>query len=228
MQYSFLLYHFGKCIVMSCLLIGISCAQPLFFVKTSVITPDIVQRMTYTWHPESPVPIEDLRCLTVSFYDFEGLVQQGDLIVHQMAVEDLIYIFEKLFAVQFPLTSIKLVDEFAGSDDASMSANNSSAFYARKVARTNRWSNHASGLAIDINPLLNPYSKGDFFCPQEAAYYLDRTLDLPGMIEKESYIYTLFIERGWQWGGECFRERDGVIDRHHFQKIIPGINQTTN
>ena len=103
-----------------------------------------------------------------------------------------------------------------------------SAFYARKVASTQRWSNHASGLAIDINPLLNPYSKGDFFCTQEGECYLDRTLDVPGMITKDSYIYQLFIERGWEWGGECFYARDGVLDRHHFQKIISGINQTTN
>ena len=142
------------------------------------------------------------------------------------AVEDLAYIFGKLYEVKFPLQSMKLVDEF-GSDDASMSANNSSAFYARYVANTTRWSNHAYGLAIDINPLLNPYSKGSFFCPQEGERYLDRTLNEPGMITKGSYIYELFKERGWVWGGEAFLDR-GIIDRHHFQKVVPGFNKNAN
>ena len=209
-------------------MITIPCSAELFYATCQQIAPDTLGRMVYTWNPESPVPFGDLRYITVSFYDFNGTIQQGELVVHKKAVEDLVYIFEKLFEVHFPLQSMLLVDKFGGSDDLSMSANNTSAFYARRVAGTHRWSNHASGLAIDINPLLNPYSKGDFFCPKEGERYLDRSLCLPGMITKDSYIYTLFTERGWEWGGECFFERDGVIDRHHFQKIIPGLNKTAN
>ncbi len=206
----------------------LTCNAHKFQATCQPITPDIQKRMVYTWHPDSPVPLKDLRYITVSFYTFEGNVNQGELVVHKLAADDLLYIFEKLFKVKFPLHSMRLVDDFNGSDDASMSANNSSAFYARKVAGTSRWSNHAHGLAIDINPLLNPYSKGSFFCPKEGERYLDRTLNEPGMITKGSYIYTLFKERGWQWGGECFYERDGVIDRHHFQKVVAHINKNTN
>lgn len=202
--------------------------EPAFTATADKISPAILARMKYTWNSESPVPLDDLRYLQVSFYDFDGMVQQGELVVHEKVVDDLKYIFQKLFEVKFPIQSMKLVDEFEGSDDASMSANNASAFYARKVARTGRWSNHASGLAIDINPLINPYSKGNYFCPKEGKGHLDRSVLVPGMITKESYIYQLFKERGWEWGGECFFERDGVIDRHHFQKIIEGINKTTN
>ncbi len=175
------------------------------------------------WSTESPVPLEDLRYLTVSHYDLEGTIHVGELVVHVKAVDDLVYIFKKLYEVQFPIRSMKLVDEFGGSDDASMSANNSSAFYARKVAGTRRWSNHAYGLAIDINPLLNPYVREGFFCPKEGKRYLDRGLNEPGMITQDSYIYKLFTERGWLWGGESFLDR-GIRDLHHFQKVIPGLN----
>lgn len=199
-----------------------------FAASAKKISPALLARMKHTWNPESPVPLDDLRYLQVSFYDFDGNVQQGELVVHVQVVNDLMYIFEKLFEAKFPIHSMKLVDEFGGSDDVSMSANNSSAFYARRVERTQRWSNHASGLAIDVNPLINPYSKGDFFCPKEGERYLDRSALVPGMITKDSLIYQLFRERGWEWGGECFIDRDGVIDRHHFQKIIPGINRNTN
>lgn len=217
-----------KYLVLAMALLSMNLVAGHFRANSREITSEIRQRMIYTWHEQSPVPLCDLRYLTVLHYDFEGDVQEGELIVHHLAVADLCYIFEKLFEAKFPIQSMRLVDEFDGSDDKSMSANNTSAFYARKVAHADRWSNHSYGLAIDINPLLNPYSKGSFFCPKEGEPYLDRTLNLPGMITRDSYIYQLFKERGWQWGGECFIERDGTIDRHHFQLIVQGINKTTN
>ena len=198
-----------------------------FHSKCQAITPDILKRMVYTWNSDSPVSLEDLRYLIVSHYDFDENIQHGELVVHKQVVDDLVYIFKKLFEAKFPIQSMRIVDEFKGSDLESMRANNTSAFYARKVAGSNRWSNHSFGVAIDINPLLNPYSKKEFFCPKEAEPYLDRTLNKPGMITKDIYIYKLFKQQGWEWGGECFYERDKVIDRHHFQKII-GINKNTN
>ncbi len=204
-------------------------SQNLFQFTVQKITPSVLARMIYTWHSDSPVPLEDLRHITLTHYDFEGHINKGELIVHNEVVDDLQYIFKKLFEVKFPIQSIKMVDEFDGSDLKSMQANNTSAFYARKVARTNRWSNHSFGCAIDINPLLNPYSSPKIRVePKEGEYYLDRTLNLPGMITKNSYVYNLFKERGWEWGGECFFNRDGVIDRHHFQKIVTGLNKITN
>ena len=193
------------------------------------IIPSILTRMIHTWHPDSPVPLGYLRHITLTHYDFNGEICEGEMVVHMNVVEDLEYIFGKLFEVKFPIQSIKMVDEFDGSDLKSMQANNTSAFYARKVAGTNRWSNHSFGCAIDINPLQNPYSNPRIkVLPEEGEPYLDRSLNLPGMIVKNSYIYNLFKEREWEWGGECFFNRDGVIDRHHFQKIVSGLNKNTN
>jgi len=204
-------------------------SQGSFTFAVQNITPSLLSRMVHTWHAESPVPLEDLRHITLNHYDFEHAVKQGELIVHKEVVDDLHDIFKNLFEIQFPIQSIRLVDEFDGSDLKSMHANNTSAFYARKVAGTDRWSNHSFGCAVDINPLLNPYSSPRItVLPQEGAPYLDRTLNLPGMIIEGSYIYQLFIEKGWEWGGECFIDRDGVIDRHHFQKIVEGLNKRTN
>ncbi len=215
-----------------------SSAQPLeeekslqehpFTCSVSEITPTLLARMPYTWQPSSPVPQKDLRHLKITHYDFKGAVKLGEIVVHQAVVEDLQSIFAELFAIKFPIESMRFVDEFEGSDLQSMQANNSSAFYARKVAGTDRWSNHSFGCAIDINPRINPYSKGTFFTPPEGEKYLDRTKLVPGMITEETPIYQIFKTYGWEWGGECFYERDGVIDRHHFQKIVPGLNRSTN
>lgn len=199
-----------------------------FNADVQPITAETLRRMPYTWRSDSPVPLEDLCHITLLHYDFEGNVQEGEIIAHKAVADDLVAIFEQLFAVKFPLTSIKFVDEFQGSDTKSMQANNTSMFYARKVAGATRWSNHAFGCAIDINPLLNPYSREDFFTPREGEAFLNRSLDLPGMITAQSYIYQLFKRHGWEWGGECFYERDKTIDRHHFQKTVPGLNKTTN
>lgn len=203
--------------------------KKVFRFTSQQIPPFIFSQMIYTWHPDCPIPLDDLRYITLTHYDFEGQIRLGELVVHREVVGDLAYIFEKLFEVKFPIQSIKFVDRFDGSDLKSMQANNSSAFYARKVAGTDRWSNHAFGCAIDINPLLNPYTSSQVRAlPQEGERYLDRSLDLPGMIIKNGYIYNLFKERGWQWGGECFFDRDGVIDRHHFQKVLQELNSNTN
>lgn len=189
-------------------------------------------RMPYSWRDDAPVSLDDLCYITLSYYNFKHQVVMGELVIHKVLVDDIAYIFSHLFEAQFPIESMKLVDEFNGSDIQSMAANNTSAFYARKVAGTDRWSNHSYGCAIDINPLLNPYSSPRVKAlPAGSEMYVDRHDDqniIPGMITTKTYIYKLFKERGWQWGGECFIERDGVIDRHHFQKIIPGMNFTTN
>ncbi len=204
--------------------------QNEFHATCQEITPDnILKRMVYTWNEElAPIAFKDLRYLTISHYDFEENVQEGELVVHKEAAQDLLEIFEKLFRAKFPIKSMKLIDDFEGSDDASMEANNTSALYVRLVANSNRLSNHSWGMSIDINPFLNPFIREKFFCPKKAIRYLDRTLNEPGMITPESYIYQLFKEKGWQWGGECFYERDKTEDLHHFQKIIPGINKNTN
>lgn len=199
-----------------------------FTASAQEITAAVLARMPFTWRADCPVALDDLRHVTLLHYDFEAEIQKGELVAHKSVVDDLVAIFEQLFAVKFPITSIRFVDEFAGSDLKSMQANNTNMFYARKVAGATRWSNHSFGCAIDINPLLNPYSSGEYFTPREGQAFLNRSLNLPGMITHDSYIYELFTQRGWQWGGECFYQRDKTIDRHHFQKIIPGLNQNTN
>lgn len=207
------------------------------FISKKITEEFAKQEMPHTWDPEiSPVPLTDLRYLTISHYGFDGKVYEGNVVMHKETVADLEYIFGKLFAAKFPIQSMKLVDEFDGSDDKSMKANNASGFYARYVANTTRLSNHAFGCSIDINPLLNPQkfinpeTEEEFCDPEEGRDFLvKRSKDVPGMITKDSLICMLFKECGWEWGGECFKHRaDQKEDLHHFQKIIEGVNKTTN
>lgn len=151
-------------------------------------------------------------------YDFEGNVKQGELIVNAALADEVMDIFYQLYLEKYPLTSVLLVDEFGGSADdiASMTANNTSAFNYRLISGTQRISFHSNGIAIDINPMLNPYVVGDIISPENGLPYADRSIDFPGKIDYNDLCYQLFIERGWTWGGDWKIQKD----YQHFQKKL--------
>lgn len=116
------------------------------------------------------------------------------------------------------------MDSFKGDDVASMNANNSSAFNGRRIMNTNRWSSHAYGVAIDINPRQNPYLRFNTdentikVLPDEALPFVNRTVPKKGMVEP---IVDLFAQYGFtEWGGRW----DDKPDYHHFQMPWDRIN----
>ena len=129
--------------------------------------------------------------------------------MHRDHADSLAQVFGVLFDARFPIQSMELVDAFGGDDQRSMQANNTSAFNCREVAYTpGRWSNHAFGQAIDINPLVNPYVKNDFVDPEQGRAYLDRTSDTPGLIKADDVVVQAFAEVGWIWGGTWSSAKD--------------------
>lgn len=194
-----------------------------------LVSPALLKRMLYSWNKNGPVSLHDLRYLRLKHWGFDGKVYDGELIVHALVAHELLDIFNELFEEKFPIACMKLVDEFEGDDDISMDANNCYAHCTRKVAHVSRWSNHAYGLAIDINPLQNPFLRGEEVYPaiSRSAGYVDRQNVRDGMITPDAAIYKIFTSRGWIWGGECFEDQ-GYRDLHHFQKVIPGLNKTVN
>jgi hypothetical protein len=76
------------------------------------------------------------------------------------------------------------------------------------------WSQHAFGLAIDVNPFHNPYLKGDLVLPELASTYLDRANVRPGMVERGDVVYDAFAAIGWGWGGEW----NSLYDWMHFSQ----------
>ena len=113
--------------------------------------------MASSYRPGCPVPLEDLRYLRLSHWDFAGRVRQGELVIAAKHAEAMVGVFRKLYAAKFPLQRMELVSDYGGDDDKSMAANNSSGFNCRTVAGTTRWSQHSFGAAIDLNPVQNPY-----------------------------------------------------------------------
>lgn len=154
----------------------------------------------------SPVGREDLRHLSVLYVDFNGETGRGDIVCNRAIAEDLLEIFTGLYEASYPIESIRLIDDFDGDDDASMKADNTSCFNVRPVSGDrSRFSDHAYGLAIDINPLYNPYVRTreghTVVKPEGSEVYADRSRDFPHKIDREDLCYKLFREHGFTWGG---------------------------
>lgn len=176
--------------------------------------PIIDSAMTLEQALEGLVFPEDIRA-TIALIDvrhigFDGQLHQGQLVIHQAVTPEVTEIFEKLLEMRFPIERIVPVVAYQWNDDRSMVANNSSAFNYRLIAGTNRLSNHSHGLAIDINPALNPYTQKDGIIVPLGANY-DPTK--PGTITKDGPVVTLFSSHGWGWGGDWERK-----DWQHFEK----------
>jgi|GEM_PF-2136762 len=186
------------------------------FISEMVELPHLLsERMrSHTWTEDCPVAIEDLRLLRVLHWTETGKVQWGSLVLTNRVVEDARQIFQELYGLRFPIHSLKPAVEYEGSDDDSMADNNSSAFNCRKVKGSNRWSEHSYGESIDINPLWNPWVKGSRIYPKNAGNYVDRTLTIQGMIQKEDPIVSIFESHGWRWGSQ----KTGVSDYQHFSR----------
>ena len=168
-----------------------------------------------TWHKGCPVPLTDLRQLTVAYYNFSHQTSPGVLYVNKDVAEDLKTIFEKLYNAKFEIERMEPVENFKGSDDASMAANNTSAFNCRDVTGVpGKFSNHSWGRAVDINPLTNPYVKRATVLPPAGRQYLDRHAAHPGSILENSQIVKEFESRGWTWGGHWSDRKD----YQHFEK----------
>jgi len=181
----------------------------VYQAKTSAIPARMRRQMIGdTWHPGCPVGLGRLRLLTVSYWGFDHEVRQGELIVNESAAKALSRVFGLLFAARYPIRQMRPVDVFGGSDERSMLADNTSAFNCRRVRGTSTWSEHAYGLAVDVNPFENPEVLGNFVDPPAAAAWADRSRRSPAMIRHGDAVWRAFTSVGWKWGGDWTYPKD--------------------
>jgi hypothetical protein len=188
-------------------------ADPVFTAEP--IPAAVEARMRGVSYPDdAEVKLSDLRYLRLSYVDFEGVDQIGELVCNQAIADDLLAIFKALYEARYPIRSIRLIDDFGGDDEASMAADNTSCFNYRRKTGMRELSKHARGLAVDINPFENPYVRPSRVRPADAAAFADRTKDFPHKIDKDDLCYRLFREHGFSWGGTW----RSVRDYQHFEK----------
>jgi hypothetical protein len=173
--------------------------------------------MRFSHRAGCPVALPDLRHLTVSHVGFDGEPRTGELVVHADVARQVVAVFGRLYDARWPIERMQLVDVHRGDDDRSMAANNTSAYNCRTVAGTSRWSEHAYGRAVDVNPVQNPYVQGSSVAPPAGAEYADvdrsNGAEVPrGVIRDGDVVVTAFRSIGWGWGGHW----TGSKDYQHF------------
>jgi hypothetical protein len=172
------------------------------------ISPGVRARMGTTWRPGCPVGLADLRHVTVSFRGFDGRPHTGELVVHERVAAGVVAVFARLYRVGFPIEEMRLVTGADLRARPTGDGNNTAAFVCRAARKQARWSAHAYGLAVDVNPFQNPYRRGDLVLPELAGAYLDRADRRPGMIRPGDAVTAAFAAQGWTWGGTWRSPRD--------------------
>jgi hypothetical protein len=165
-----------------------------------------------SWRVGCPVPLRDLRLLTMTHWGFDRRVHTGRLVVHRDVAREVLGAFGRLYGARFPIRRMVPVDAYGGSDFRSIEADNTSAFNCRYVDGTTRWSEHAYGRALDVNPIENPYVSGGRTSHTASRRYLERTRSRAGMALEGGALVRAFDRIGWGWGGRW----SGTKDYQHF------------
>jgi poly-gamma-glutamate synthesis protein (capsule biosynthesis protein) len=187
-----------------------------FDARIREIPSDLRDAMTGTsWHddPRCP-PFTALRVIEMSHWTFEGTIERGRLVVAAEIASDVAKAFERIFAARFPIAAMAPISTYGGSDAQSMAANNCSCFNFRCIAGREELSQHAFGLAIDVNPVQNPVITAAKLAPPAGEAYRDRSDVRSGMIVRPGPVVEAFESIGWGWGGDW----DSKKDYHHFSR----------
>jgi len=179
-----------------------------FRSTVEAISPAVRARMGHTWSPECPVALADLRYVTVSFRGFDGAAHTGELVVAASFADDVVGVLARLFAAEFPIEQMRLITDADLDAPATGDGNNTAAFICRPARGQTRWSQHAYGTAVDINPFHNPLVKRDLVVPELASSYADRSPTRPGMHAPGSQAVRAFSSIGWEWGGMWKSSKD--------------------
>jgi len=159
-----------------------------------------------------PLSVSDLRLVRLSHWGFDGRPRTGELVVAAAQAGAVVEVFRQLHAARFPVERIVTVEQYGADDDASMAANNTSAYNCRSTTGGTGFSEHAYGTALDVNPVQNPYVRGTTVLPPAGRAYLDRADVRTGMVVRDDVVVRAFRAAGWGWGGDF----SSIKDYQHF------------
>jgi D-alanyl-D-alanine carboxypeptidase len=160
------------------------------------------------WHRGCPVPLSDLRVLTVTHWGLDGRSHTGQLIVNEDAASPLARVFRRLFQLRFPIRHLRLADAYGPAASQPADGDVSGSFECRQAVPspctggtgTGTWSEHAYGMAVDLNPVENPYVGCGQTRDPAGRRFLDRSRLRPGMVTPA--VVKAFRSIGWGWGGD--------------------------
>ena len=159
------------------------------------------------WHQGCPVSLSQLRVLTVSYWDWDGNVQQGQMVVNADAAPKLARVFRRLYELRFPIRHMQIDETYGPVSAQPPDGDITGSFECRQAVPspcsggtgTGHWSMHAYGLAVDINPVENPYVGCGMTRDKTALKYVNRSRHRKGMVTYA--VVQAFRSVGWGWGG---------------------------
>jgi hypothetical protein len=188
-------------LLLAAVLVGGASAAPAPAQEFSAqIGPVRWDDLRHSYRAGCPVGPSQLRTVEVSYWDFAVRPRVGRIVVARRHAPAIVTVFRKLWSARFPIRRLQPVSVYRGSDDASMAADNTSGFNCRFVGGTTRWSLHAYGEAIDVNPVENPYVRGSTVSPPAGRAYVDRRPYRKGMAVSGGVLVRAFASVGWKWG----------------------------
>ncbi|MDH3471114.1 MAG: M15 family metallopeptidase [Acidimicrobiia bacterium] len=165
-----------------------------------IAVPDEVLARS-SWTEECPVAVSELAYVTVSHWGFDERFHTGELLVNASIAEDVVEVFRQLHESRFPVEQMRVIRAEEIDAHPTGDFNETTSFVCRPAVGSNNWSQHAYGLAIDINPFHNPYLKADLVLPELASAYTDRQNLRPGMVVEGDIVTGAFFAIGFGWGG---------------------------
>lgn len=182
------------------------------------LTAEQEKIVSATFPDKFPLTTDDLRMVYVEFLGFDNKAHQGTLIVNQSVANDVLKVFQKLNKEKFPIRRMDAIfglQNIKGNNLSIYEQDNTVAFHARKeVSNRDKWSQHAYGLAVDLNPVENPYVSRKSITPPAGKNFLNRNEVRMGMVALNNVAYNAFAEIGWKWGGNWRTIKDYM----HFSK----------
>ena len=159
------------------------------------------------WHQGCPVALSGLRLLTVRHWGFDGRAHTGRLVVNAGAADPLARVFGKLYRLHFPIRHLRLSDMYGPKRGRPRDGDVTASFDCRQAVPspctggkgTGTWSMHAYGLAVDVNPVENPYVGCGQSRDPAARKFFDRSRHRRGMVTRRAI--QAFAAVGWGWGG---------------------------
>lgn len=161
-----------------------------------------------TWKEGCPVAPDDLAWVRVKFWGFDDRAHTGELLVHARAADGIAGVFGTLFRQRFPQEQVVIVRSYDPDEPPTGDSNATGAFVCRPTTGASYFSQHAYGLAIDLNTFQNPYLKGEVVLPELAGAYLRRDRVRPGMVVEAGPVIDAFARIGWEWGGDWNSAKD--------------------
>ena len=177
------------------------------FLKTPIPQNVLYLMRGNSYKDNNHIKLNDLCYVKVLHWGFDNKIHIGEMVCNRIIADKLVIIFRTLYEQGYQIEKMELPDKYNADDELQMRANNSSCFLYRNISGSKQLSKHARGLAVDINPLYNPYYKDQAngtrkVQPATAKKYCDRTKSFPHKIDHNDLAFKLFTQYGFKWGGD--------------------------